>query len=112
MSQIAAELPPDSGLVPGWLERLAAIGWRLLVTIALGLVLLWIAVLLSTVTASVLVAAIVAATFAPFVLALRDRGWSRIKAAAAVFLGAMLVILATLVVIGLAFLPAIKSTVE
>ena len=72
----------------------------------------WIAVLLGTVTASILVAAIVAATFAPFVLALRDRGWSRIKAAAAVFLGAMLVILATLVVIVLAFLPAISSVVE
>ena len=80
--------PEGSGLVPGWLLRLAAIGWRLLATIALGLVLIWIASLLSTVTASILVAAIVAATFAPFVLALRDRGWSRIKAAAAVFLGA------------------------
>ena len=78
----------EAGLVPGWLQRLAAIGWRLLVTIALGLVLLEIAVLLSTVTVSILVAAIVAATFAPFVLALRKRGWSRIKAAAAVFVGA------------------------
>jgi predicted PurR-regulated permease PerM len=104
--------PTESDLVPGWLVRLAAIGWRLLASIALGLVLLWIAVLLATVTASILVAAIVAATFAPFVLALRNRGWSRIKAAAAVFLGAMLVILATLVVIVLAFLPTSKLVVE
>jgi putative heme transporter len=112
MSQIAAELPPDSGLVPGWLERLAATGWRLLAAIALGLVLLWIAVLLATVTASVLVAAIVAATFAPFVLALRDRGWSRIKAAAAVFLAAAAVIIATLIIIGLAFVPYAAAVVQ
>ena len=67
--------------------------------------------ILSTVTASVLVAAIVAATFAPFVLALRNRGWSRIKAAAAVFLGAAAVIIATLAIIALAFLPYIKDVV-
>jgi predicted PurR-regulated permease PerM len=89
---------------------IVAIGWRLLATIALAFVLSDRSC--STVTASILVAAIVAATFAPFVLALRGRGWSRIKAAAAVFLGAMLVILATLVIIALAFLPAIKSVVE
>ena len=112
MTDFAPSMPEGDGLVPGWLERLAAVGWRLLATIALGLVLLWIAILLATVTASILVAAIVAATFAPFVLALRDRGWSRIKAAAAVFVGAMLVILATLAIIALAFLPAIKSAVE
>jgi predicted PurR-regulated permease PerM len=112
MSEIATALPPDDGLVPGWLQRLAAIGWRLLAAIALGLVLLWIAVLLSTVTASVLVAAIIAATFAPFVLALRDRGWSRIKAAAAVFLAAAAVILATLIIIGLAFLPYAAAVVD
>jgi predicted PurR-regulated permease PerM len=112
MTDFAPSMPEGDGLVPGWLERLAAVGWRLLATIALGLVLLWIAVLLGTVTASILVAAIIAATFAPFVLALRDRGWSRLKAAAAVFVGAMLVILATLVIIALAFLPGIQSAVE
>lgn len=111
MSEFATSLPPDNGLVPGWLKRLAAIGWRLLVTVALGLVLIQIMVVLSTVTASVLVAAIVAATFAPFVLALRDRGWSRIKAAAAVFLGAAAVIIATVAVVALAFLPYAKDVI-
>jgi predicted PurR-regulated permease PerM len=112
MTEFAPSMPEGDGLVPGWLERLAAVGWRLLATIALALVLLRIAVLLGTVTASILVAAIVAATFAPFVLTLRSRGWSRIKAAAAVFLGAMFVILATLVIIILAFLPSITSVVD
>jgi predicted PurR-regulated permease PerM len=112
MSEIASAPPPDTDLVPGWLERLAAVGWRLLAAIILGLVLLEIATLLSTVTASILVAGIVAATFAPYVLALRDRGWSRIKAAAAVFLGALLVIVATLVVIALAFIPYVTPVVQ
>ena len=112
MTDIATAPPEEAGLVPGWLQRLAAIGWRLLVTIALGLVLLEIAVLLSTVTVSILVAAIVAATFAPFVLALRKRGWSRIKAAAAVFLGAAAVIIATLVIIAMAFIPYIAAAIE
>ena len=104
---------PSAGrrLVPGWLVRLAAVGWRLLAAIALVLVLIRILTILSTVTASVLVAAIVAATFAPFVLNLRDRGWSRIKAAAAVFLGAAAVILATLLIVALAFLPYAKDAI-
>ena len=104
--------PEGAGLVPGWLQRLAAVGWRLLATIALGLALLWIAALLWTVTASILVAAIVAATFAPFVLNLRDRGWSRIKAAAAVFVGAGVVIIATLAVVAIAFLPYIAQALD
>jgi predicted PurR-regulated permease PerM len=108
---IAPSLPEQDELVPGWLQRLAAVGWRVLATITLVLVLLWIAVLLSTVTASILVAAIVAATFAPFVLALRNRGWSRIKAAAAVFCVAGIAIIATLVIITLAFLPYVTATV-
>src|SRR6476660_4597601 len=112
MTDIATAPPEEAGLVPGWLQRLAAIGWRLLVAIALGLVLLEIAVMLSTVTVSILVAAIVAATFAPFVLALRKRGWSRIKAAAAVFLGAAAVIIATLVIIAIAFIPYIAAAVD
>ena len=105
------EPPAGSELVPGWLVRLAAVGWRLLAATALGLVLIALAVELSTVTASILVAAIVAATFAPYVLALRNRGWSRIKAAAAVFLVAAVVIIATLVIIAVAFLPYVQEVV-
>jgi predicted PurR-regulated permease PerM len=112
MTEIGRGLPAGSDLVPGWLVRLAAIGWRLLATILLGLVLLAIALELGTVTASILIAAIVAATFAPYVLTLRSRGWSRIKAAAAVFLGAALVIVATFIIIGLAFLPYVAQVLD
>jgi hypothetical protein len=59
MTEIGQGLPAGSDLVPGWLVRLAAIGWRLLATILLGLVLLAIALELATVTASILLAAIV-----------------------------------------------------
>ena len=44
MSEIGTEAPTGSDLVPGWLERLAAVGWRLLAAILLGLVLLFVAV--------------------------------------------------------------------
>ena len=104
--------PPEAFLVPGWLQRLAAVGWRLMATILVAGVPVAIAIMLATVTASILVAAIVAATFAPFVLTLRKRGWSRIKAAAAVFLGAAVVIIATLVVIAIAFIPYIADALE
>ena len=59
-----------------------------------------------------MIAAIVAATFAPYVLTLRQRGWSRIKAAAAVFLGAAFVIIATLVIIAIAFIPYVSSVLD
>jgi predicted PurR-regulated permease PerM len=112
MTEAGGNPLPGDELVPGWLERLAAIGWRLLATVLLGLVLLYIAVVLGTVTASILIAGIIAATFAPYVLALRGRGWSRIKAAAAVFLAAALVIVATFILIGVAFLPYVSQVVN
>ena len=109
MTETAPPTPDASELVPGWLIRLAAVGWRLLAAIALAVVLVQIVVTLWTVTASILLAGIIAATFAPFVLRLRDRGWSRIKAAAAVFIGAGVVIIAILAVITLAFLPYVSE---
>jgi putative heme transporter len=111
MNETRPAAPAQDGFVPGWLVRLAAVGWRLLATLALILAIVAILSIISTVTVSILVAAIVAATFAPFVLALRDRGWSRVKAAAAVFLGAALVIIATIVVIVVAFIPYLDQII-
>jgi predicted PurR-regulated permease PerM len=112
MTHTAPARPQESDLVPGWLIRLAAVGWRLLAALALGFVLLEIAVTLWTVTASILLAGIVAATFAPFVLRLRDRGWSRIRAAAAVFLVAAVVVLVILGIIAVAFLPYVSDVLN
>jgi hypothetical protein len=53
-----------SGIVPIWLSHLAGLSWRLVVVAALGLALFLLAAQLFIATASVVLAAIVAATFA------------------------------------------------
>ena len=107
--QVPTALDPvdDDGadLVPGWLRRLAAIGWRVLAALALGLVVVGLAVTLSIVTAAVLVALIIAATFVPAVRRLRARGWGRTKAALAVTGVALFVVVVTLSLLALAFAP-------
>ena len=75
---------PQRPLVPEWLMWLGGVGWRLLATGGLVVVIVMLAIQLSTTTVSVLVAGIVAATFAPYVMALRGRGWGRAKAAGVV----------------------------
>ena len=52
------------------------------------------------------------ATFAPYVVALRRRGWGRAKAAGVVTLGAVLIIVGIVVVIIIAFVPQIASTIN
>ena len=95
----------DSALVPEWLENLAALGWRILVVVAVAVALWYAATLLWTVTASVAVAIVVSAVFAPIVLRLRDRGRSRNAAAAIVWATAMLTIVGVLLLLALALLP-------
>lgn len=93
----------DSGhrvLVPGWLDRLAAIGWRVLVTVALLAVVGGMIVFLSTMTGAILVGLVVTATAYPLVQRLRDRGWPRARAAgAASVLALMLVVIAILLIV-------------
>jgi predicted PurR-regulated permease PerM len=99
---------PESGgeeLVPGWLNRLAAISWRVLVTVALVVVAGLAIVQLSIVTGSILVGLIVTAVVYPLVERLRARGWPRARAAGAVSVLALLVVVVTLVLMGLALLP-------
>ena len=84
--------------MPVWLDRLAAIGWRVLVTAGLGLVILGMTIVLSTVTASVLLALTVAAPLAPTVRGLRARGLSR-AIASAIACGAGIVVFAVAVIL-------------
>lgn len=107
-----AWLPMSEHLVPGWLQRLAALGWRILVTLAFGLVMVRLAVVLSTVTVAILIALIIAATFAPYVERLRGRGYSRTKAAGVVSLLAVGVVSGLLVILAIVFLPYVADTVE
>jgi putative heme transporter len=101
-----------SGLVPRWLDRAGAFAWRIAVLIALGAVLTALAFVLGTVTASVIVALIVAATFAPLGRSLRKRGWSGSASAAAVTGAAVVVGGLLLVLVALAFVPYIPVVVE
>lgn len=98
-------------MVPRWLERAGAFSWRIAVLIALGAVLTWLAFTLGTVTASVIVALIVAATFAPLGLGLRRRGWSGTASAAAVTGAAVLAGGLLIALLALAFLPYVPGLV-
>lgn len=91
--------------VPAWLARTASVGWRVLVVIGLVGVLAWIAAELSSVTAAVMVALVVAATLAPSVGNLRAAGASRPIAAAIGSLLGIAVAIAAILVIALALLP-------
>ena len=98
-------------LVPDWLGNVAALGWRVLVVAALIVAGWFVLTMLWTVTASVAVAIIVSAVFAPFVLRLRSRGRSRTAAAAIVWATAILVIGGALLLLVLAFLPYVAELV-
>ena len=98
--------------MPRWLQRTGAISWRLLVIAALGAVLIWTAFLLGTVTASILLSVIVAATVAPVMRRLRGRGWSTTKASAVVTAAAVLIVLGVLLLLLRAFVSSAPDMVE
>jgi len=102
---LTVSAPAEASVVPTWLRRTGAISWRLLVIAALVAVTVWLAVLLGTVTVSILLALVVAATFAPMVRLLRRRGWSASKAAAAGTACFFVVGVGTLLVLIVAFVP-------
>ncbi len=97
--------PGAPPLVPDWLINLAALGWRVLVIAGLVVVVALTCAVLWVVTASIAVAVVISAVFAPFVLRLRARGHSRTSAAGIVWAGAILVIGGILLLLALAFLP-------
>ena len=102
-------VPGASPLIPSWLARLAAVGWRVLATVALGLALLSLCLILSTTVMSLLLGFILAATLAPHARRLRARGWSGYKAAAAVTGELLLAVFVVLVLIFVALAPEIAA---
>ncbi|MEA2026120.1 MAG: AI-2E family transporter, partial [Chloroflexota bacterium] len=92
-------------LVPDWLDNLAALSWRVLAIVAFVVVLWYLLNSIWTATASIIVAIVVAAVFAPFALRLRDKGRSRGSAALIVWVVAVFVIGGVLLLLALAFLP-------
>jgi predicted PurR-regulated permease PerM len=103
---VTRQAPP---LVPSWLDHLSAVGWRVLVTVALGVALLAIGLRLSTTVASLMVAIIVAATLAPFAVRMHARGWSSLKAAGALTGALVLGVLAVVVIVILALVPVVTD---
>ena len=97
--------PPSTWEVPSWLTRLAAIGWRVLVTVAFGAFVVGFAMYLSTVTLSILFAVIAVATLRPFNERLRARGWGGAKAAGGSIGAAVLIVGGALLLIALALIP-------
>src|SRR5262245_44362665 len=101
-------MPDGAGgdLVPGWMRRLAAIGWSVLFTIALGVVVFRVAVVLSTVTCSILFASLLAAAVAPMYGYFREtRGWGHIPAAALVSVIGLGIVVGAAGLIVFAFAP-------
>jgi predicted PurR-regulated permease PerM len=96
-------------LVPRWLSNVAELSWRLLVVLALAIVLVAAARLVGSVSASIIVAILIAAAVSPFALALRGRGWGRSQAAGVVTLVVLLAGVAILVVAILALIPEIPE---
>jgi putative heme transporter len=111
----AADAPLDLGggaLVPGWLQQLAALGWRVLVSVAMGVVLATVAIQLQVVTGSILFAFIVVATVAPLYRRTLDRGWTPTKASAAVSAVALGMVVLVVVLVAAAFAPYIVGLVR
>jgi predicted PurR-regulated permease PerM len=110
-----AAAPPASprpALTPVWLDRLASVGWRLLVTAALALLIGAIAVVLSSVTASILVSLLVSAMLVPAVEALRRRNVSRsVAAGVGVGVGTVAVVVVALLLIA-TIAPSVRDIVN
>ncbi|HEX6473503.1 MAG TPA: AI-2E family transporter [Candidatus Limnocylindria bacterium] len=105
------EAAPSPSIVPLPLHRAGAIAWRVLAVVGLLAILVYLAFVLGTVTASILISLIVAATFAPVTRSLRARGWSRAKAAAVVTAAAVLVAGAVIALVVIALVPYVGDIV-
>lgn len=89
--------PPLPGIVPGWLDRFAQWGWRILVVLGLIATVVAAAVLMPLVVTPIVIALIVTATLDPLVSALVRRGWGRTGASVAAVVGSTLLVVLLLV---------------
>jgi putative heme transporter len=99
-------------VVPQWLVNLSALGLRVLAVVGLLIAVGYVASILYTVTASIIVSVVVSALFAPYVLRLRNAGRSRAAAAAIVWVVAMLVIIGVLFLLAIVFVPYIADALS
>jgi predicted PurR-regulated permease PerM len=112
VSPAAGSLVGATAVVPEWLANLAALGWRVVAIAGLVVVLWLLSALLWTVTASIAVAIVISAVFAPAVLRLRAGGRSETAAAGIVWAAACVGLVLVLVLLGIAFLPYIGEVLQ
>jgi len=98
-----------SAYAPLWLVNLAAVAWRMIAIVAVLFVAWYLLSIFWIVAATIAVACVVAAVFAPVVLRLRAQGRSRNSAALIVWATAMGGIALVLIVLGIAFVPYIAE---
>jgi predicted PurR-regulated permease PerM len=96
---------PARAEVPPVLRRLAAWSWRLLVILTAAGLVLYLLILLKVIVVPVIVALFLATLLVPLVGWLEARGWSHLPAVLAVFVGAVLLLVA--IVAG--FIPLIGN---
>ena len=109
-ARVPVMTPPE--IVPDWLINFAALGWRVFVIAALAVLLWFLVSILWVVSASIAVAVVIAAFFAPFVVRLRARGRSRTAAAAIVWVVAIGVLTGVALVLAIALVPYLVDVVE
>ncbi|HYO41964.1 MAG TPA: AI-2E family transporter [Candidatus Limnocylindrales bacterium] len=96
-------------LVPAWLVRSADVGWRLLATAGIAIVVGIVASTIPVSTTATLVSLVFAAAIAPTTLRLRDRGLPRMVAAGISFGAGAVLIVATVVVLLLVLVPDLRA---
>jgi predicted PurR-regulated permease PerM len=99
-------------VVPDWLANVAALGWRVLVVVALLLVMAFAAHQLWVVTATIVLSVVISAVLAPSVLRLRAGGRSRNASALIVWGVAMLICLGLLVLLAISLAPHLAEAVR
>src|SRR5215510_12959137 len=99
-------------VVPDWLGNLAALGWRVLAIAALVVGAFLVANQLFVVTASIAVAVVISAFFAPYALRLRERGHSRAVSAAIVWAAALAIVALAVFLLALALVPHLIEIVS
>jgi predicted PurR-regulated permease PerM len=104
-----ADIDRVGTLVPAWLANVAALGWRVLVVVALLVVVVVMARQLWVVTATIVLSVVVGAVLAPSVVRLRAQGRSRNAAALIVWGIAMLIALALLGLLAVALAPYVAE---
>jgi predicted PurR-regulated permease PerM len=102
---VADDGRPD---VPPTLRKLAAWSWRLLVVLAAAGLLLYLLIQLKVIVVPVIVALFLATLLVPLVHALEARGWKHLPAVLAVFLGAVLLLVAIIA----GFVPLISNELD